>query len=231
MTVLLVGGAVDSTRSGSVLEPFRSAVRARRGRVVLVLVDREGSAARVLPSYVEALGGDGVDIHPILIRDDEPVDPDVFTGASGIAIAGGPTPSYHAGLIGCADAIRGAVDRGAPYVGFSAGAMIGPDLALLGGHRLGDVEVVHEDCSEGLEPLTVVPGLGLARFAVDVHAAQAGTLSRAVALVEAGLVPEAVAIDEDTCVAVGVDVTVRGSGSAWFITPSQYGVRITRRTS
>ncbi len=235
MTVLLVGGAVDSTTSSSVLEPFRSELNDRRGRLVVVLVDRDGSAERFLTDYVDALGGgalgDDREILPVVIRDDEPVDPALFAGAAGLAVAGGLTPRYHAALVGCAEAIRAAVGNGMPYAGFSAGAMIAPDTALLGGHLLGDVEVVHEDCSEGLGPLTVRPGLGLAPFAVDVHAAQAGTLSRAVAMVEAGLVPEAVAIDEDTCVAVGSDVTVRGSGSAWFITPSQYGVRISRRTA
>ena len=234
MTVLLVGGAVDST-SSSVLEPFRSELSDRPGPLVVVLVDRDGSAERYLTDYVDALGGgslgDDREILPVVIRDDEPVDPALFAGAAGLAVAGGSTPRYHAALVGCADAIRTAVGNGMPYAGFSAGAMIAPATALLGGHLLGDVEVVHKDCSEGLGPLTVRPGLGLVPFAVDVHAAQAGTLSRAVAIVEAGLVPEAVAIDEDTSIAVGRDVTVRGSGSAWFVTRSQYGVRISRRTA
>ena len=41
-------------------------------------------------------------------------------------------------------------------------------------------EVCPEDCSEGLEEVEIRDGLGLVPFAVDVHAAQAGTLGRAV---------------------------------------------------
>ena len=128
----------------------------------MVLVDRDGSAERFLTDYVDALGGgalgDDREILPVVIRDDEPVDPALFAGAAGLAVAGGLTPRYHAALVGCAEAIRAAVGNGMPYAGFSAGAMIAPDTALLGGHLLGDVEVVHEDCSEGLGPLTVRPG-------------------------------------------------------------------------
>jgi uracil-DNA glycosylase len=51
----------------------------------------------------------------------------------------------------------------------------------------------------------VVEGIALVDIAVDVHAAQWGTLSRLVAATEAGLVDGGVAIDERTALIVGQD--------------------------
>ena len=75
-----------------------------------------------------------------------------------------------------------------PYLGFSAGAAIAAERALVGGWRIGGVAVSPEEASEGLDELTVAPGIGLVDVAIDVHVAQWGTLSRLVAAVEAGLV-------------------------------------------
>ena len=66
--------------------------------------------------------------------------------------------------------------RGRPYLGFSAGAMIAPERAIIGGYRVRGVEVCPEEASEGLGEVELREGLGLVPFAVDVHAAQAGTL-------------------------------------------------------
>ena len=110
-----------------------------------------------------------------------------------------------------------------PYLGFSAGAMIAPRTALLGGHLLAGRSVCPRSWSEGLAELTVRPGLGLVEFAVDVHTGQAGTLGRTVALVDSGAAPVAVGIDEDTCLAVAVgapdpaDGVVTGPGAVWVV--------------
>ena len=113
------------------------------------------------------------------------------------------------------------VRRGVPYLGFSAGAMVAPGRALIGGYRIDGIEVCGEECSEGLVDLEVREGLGIAPFAVDVHAAQAGTLSRAVGAVAAGLVDHAVAIDEGTAIILAAaeagDYTVIGAGTCWDI--------------
>ena len=56
-------------------------------------------------------------------------------------------------------------------------------------------------------------GLGLVDLAVDVHAAQWGTLTRLVAATEAGMVRGGVAIDEHTALVVGEGaLTVLGRG-------------------
>jgi cyanophycinase len=83
------------------------------------------------------------------------------------------------------------------------------------------VEVCGEECSEGLDSVDIREGLELARFALDVHAAQAGTLSRVVGAVAAGLVDRAVAIDENTALVLAgtgdLGYEVIGSGNCWDI--------------
>lgn len=223
VTIVLCGGALDGT-SATVLDEFRTPAAARPGRVVAVLADRDGSAERHAPAYADAFGADVVVIH-----DDHPLDLAAFDGAAGIVVGGGHTPRYHTGLVAAFPAIRARVAAGAPYLGFSAGAMIAGERALLGGHLIGDLEVVHEDCSEDLGPLTVAEGLGLIPGVVDVHAAQAGTLTRAIATVEHGLAERAAAVDEDTAIVIGDPHRVVGSGSAWWVTPSGSGVQVVRQ--
>ena len=141
----------------------------------------------------------------------------------GIAVGGGPTPAYLAGLSRAGRAIRAAVSSGVPYLGFSAGAMIAPSNALLGGYQLAEHDVCPTEWSEGLDAITVRPGLGLVPFSVDVHTAQAGTLGRTIALVESGEAATAVGIDEDTCLMLSgptaslEQCSVTGSGTVWIL--------------
>ncbi|TCC52118.1 hypothetical protein E0H73_39970 [Kribbella pittospori] len=228
VSIFLVGGGPDTTTSLGVFDAFRSELQAhasgRRPRVAVVVFDHEGSAQRYLPAYTEVLvGSAAVEIQSVLVRRGRTVEPDIFVDLDGIVVAGGPTPDYLAGLSSASAGIRAAVGSGVPYVGFSAGAMIAPDAALIGGLRMAGLQVCPSDWSEGLDQVTVRPGLGLLSFTVDVHSAQAGTLGRAVALVEAGEVATTVGIDEDTCLvlagpASGLDgCSVAGSGSVWIV--------------
>ena len=89
--------------------------------------------------------------------------------------------------------------RDLPYAGYSAGAALAADRAIVGGHRRDDGRpVCAEEAGEDLERLAVRAGLGLVPFAVDVHATQWGTLTRLVHAVDAGLAAEGWAIDEGT---------------------------------
>ena len=73
----------------------------------------------------------------------------------------------------------------------------------------------------------VTEGLGLVDLAVDVHAAQWGTLGRLIASTEAGLVGGGVAIDEDTVLIVGDGTLhVEGLGSVWRVTSADNGVLV-----
>jgi cyanophycinase len=116
--------------------------------------------------------------------------------------------------------IRQRVLDGAPYLGFSAGAAIAADRALIGGCRIDGVEVCDPDAGEELDEVAVADGLGLVPFTVDVHAAQWGTLARLTAAVAAGLVGAGVAIDEHTAVTVRAgdplgETRATGTGAMW----------------
>jgi cyanophycinase len=230
VTVFLVGGGPDTVASRGLLDPFvieltrRATALGRVPRLAVALVDYEGSAARFLPEYVDALGEDVFEVVPVLLCRGGTVDARAFDGVDGIVVGGGPTPVYLAGLLSARERIQEAVTGGVPYLGFSAGAMIAASAALVGGHRRDGKEVCPEEWSEGLGPVTVREGLGLVGFTVDVHTAQAGTLSRTVAVVEVGEATTALGIDEDTCVTVSgrepweaEDLVVSGSGSAWLV--------------
>jgi cyanophycinase len=140
-------------------------------------------------------------------------------GTAGVFVAGGWTPGYHDVLVGA-----GGTDwlpRDPPYAGYSAGAAIAAARAIVGGFRRDDDgrPICAEEAGEGLEALTVRPGLGLVPFSVDVHATQWGTLTRLVHAVDAGLVDEGWAIDEGTALVLesAAAPRVEGLGSAYRV--------------
>ncbi|KUM33292.1 Type 1 glutamine amidotransferase-like domain-containing protein [Arthrobacter sp. EPSL27] len=227
MSIFLVGGGPDTTTTPVIFDQFVAEVVHRAGasrppRIAVVLVDHEGSAAYFLPAYLEPLNRRlACDTVPVLLRRGEPVDPGVFDGVDAIVVGGGPTPVYAEGLRPAGAAIRQAVQAGVPYLGFSAGAMIAGERAIVGGYLVRGAEVCPEDASEGLGEVELREGLGLVPFAVDVHAAQAGTLGRAVAAVVHGMAGKAVAVDENTALVLphldpGEQRAI-GSGNCWLV--------------
>lgn len=155
------------------------------------------------------------------------VDPD---SVDGLFVGGGLTPGYHESIMPAADAIRAAVAAGVPYAGLSAGAMIAGRRALLGGCRIGGVEVCRQDAAEGLDEVTLAPGLGLVEPVVDVHVAQYGLLSRVVATVQSGLADHVVGVDECTSLIVPADgldhARVTGLGHVWTAERAGDGVTV-----
>ena len=232
MSIFLAGAGPDPFAFPEVFDRFardvreyagsRISSRDRSARIAVVVHARSGDPADLLPAYVEPLGVRlGFEAVPVLLQARQPAQSSLFDGADGIVVGGGLTPAYLGGLEASAAAIFRRVSDGVPYLGFSAGAMVAPAHALIGGYRVGGVEVCGEECSEDLDELAIRDGLGLAPFAVDVHAAQAGTLSRAVGAVAAGLVERAVAVDENTALilpAAGSEsFEVLGGGNCWDI--------------
>lgn len=143
-------------------------------------------------------------------------------GPTAVFVCGGLTPLYHAAL--CADpAWLGELRQAQlPFGGFSAGAAIAADRALLGGWQIetagGRIAVTNDGAAEDLELLAVRPGLGLVPFTVEVHASAWGTLSRLIHAVNAGRTSAGWAVDEDTALYVqGGNVTVLGLGSAYRV--------------
>ena len=151
----------------------------------------------------------------------------VLSGIDGLFIGGGLTPAYLAAVTPIVDEIRLLVADSLPYVGLSAGAAIAADTAIVGGWKIGDVPVSAQSASENLDDVAVAEGLGLVDLAIDVHAAQWGTLSRLVAATEAGLVDGGIAIDEYTVLIVGDDLLkVVGTGSIWQVDRTDDGVLV-----
>ena len=227
MSIFLVGGGPDTTTTPVIFDQFVAEAVHRTGgsrppRIAVVLVDHEGSAAYFLPAYLDPLHHrTPCEVVTVLLRRQEHVDPRVFDGVDAIVVGGGPTPVYAECLRPAAAAIRHAVQAGAPYLGFSAGAMIAPERAIVGGYLVHGAEVCPEDASEGLGEVELREGLGLVSFAVDVHAAQAGTLGRALAAVVHGMAGKAAAIDENTALVLphadpGEQRGI-GTGTCWLI--------------
>lgn len=141
-------------------------------------------------------------------------------GATGVYVAGGLTPAYREVLVdGGTDWLEPARVADLPYAGFSAGAAIAAVHALVGGCRTTfrerQIDVCHEDCAENLNAVTVLPGLGLVPFIVDVHAAQWGTHYRLVHAMLGAALNEGWAIDEHTTVEVADGAaTIHGDGTA-----------------
>ncbi|MFC0421020.1 MULTISPECIES: Type 1 glutamine amidotransferase-like domain-containing protein [Glutamicibacter] len=242
MSIFLVGGGVPDT---PVYEPILDAFvqdvlenRTHEGEPILALAlfDYEGSGQHFLPAYSTPIEERiPCQIRPVYLRLGRPTDPASFENVDGIIVCGGPTPEYLASLRTCAETIRGAVNRGIPYMGFSAGAMIAPRNALIGGYFSDGIEICSEESSENLKEITFADGLGLTPFTVEVHAAQAGTLGRAIATVERNLTEMTMAIDEDTAVVVESanpsNLKVLGAGHVWVVTRNAESINVELRTS
>ena len=233
MSVFLLGGGRDLARCGDLLRPFVAEARQRaedRAPVIALLLvleaDDDSSVAR-FTAMLAAAGAAAGEIRVESIVEGEVYEASALD-ADGLFVGGGLTPAYLNAFGRIGDAVIHRVLEGVPYAGFSAGAVIAAAPALVGGYRVGGVEVVSQDASEELDEVEVRPGLGLLDFAVDVHAAQWGTLSRLVAAVDAGLVAEGVAIDEDTALVVSAQAapTVRGSGQVWRVESAASGVHV-----
>lgn len=220
MSIHLLGGGWaedESSWTGRFVDEARERAGGAPTIAVVLWAQEEAEGATWHADYVDDLTKLGAgEVRIVQLTPERTLLPTDLGSADGIFIGGGLTPGYHAAVMPAADTIRGLVSTGVPYAGFSAGAMIAGDVALLGGWRIGGVEVCGKGNAEGLDEVTLDAGLGLVDLVVDVHAAQYGNLSRAVAIVHAGLADRVVAIDERTSLIVGAGgLVVAGEGSVW----------------
>ncbi|SES49476.1 cyanophycinase [Streptomyces sp. yr375] len=241
--VFLVGGGWDEAVADAVYGPFLRAASAKSGdgtapRVLCVVVD-EGDGGEQFARYDGALrkAGECVPV-PSLVPVGKRFDVAALSeDVAGVVVCGGLTPAYQeafaatgasgSGLEALAALIA---ERGVPYAGFSAGAVVAARDAVVGGWLVDGVAVCPGDAAEDLEEVEVRPGLGLVPFGVDVHAAQWGTLGRLVAVVAGGRLAHGVAIDENTAVEVGSGPLVRvaGLGRAHSVRPAPGGGAVVR---
>jgi len=239
MSIHLVGGGWAVAQHAAVFGPFlaEATVRATAAgreepRIAIIAVRAPGSenddTAQHAAKLADALGAAGVfEAKVTALGLSDAATLPAIADVDGIIVGGGLTPGYLAALTPIAGEIRRQVSAGVPYLGYSAGAMIAAERALVGGWRLGEVEVSAEEASEGLDELTIQPGIGLLDVTVDVHAAQWGTLSRLIAATEAGLIDGGLAVDENTALIVGEGaLRVVGSGSVWRVSQAENGVLV-----
>ncbi|GGL75643.1 hypothetical protein GCM10009706_12570 [Curtobacterium citreum] len=234
MSIHLVGGG--PVIASDAVAPFLAEATARAAavgrtvpRIGLLSVSRQdGTSPSSTADLAEALGG--ARQAEVLVTEVAPgtvFATSVLSDVDALVIGGGVTPHYLDAIAPLVDQIRLLVSDGLPYLGYSAGAMVAADRALLGGWRIGGVEVCPEEASEGLDEVELREGLGLVDLTIDVHAVQAGTLARLIAAAEAEFVTAGLAIDEDTALVVGEGaLQVRGTGSVWRVVAGDESVSV-----
>ncbi len=225
MTAVLIGGGRDDLRT--VLAPFLSA--AVPEPVVACVVIDEGDGSDEFAAWASALQETApCRPVPVLLPLGSPFSMGSLDGADALFVGGGLTPAYAEALVPLARPIREWLAQGRPYAGFSAGAAIAPTEAVVGGWLLAGRPVCPPDAAEDLVEVTVTDGLGLVDVALDVHAAQWGTLGRLIGAVTSGLVPAGLALDDGAALLVddGGELSVIGAGAAHLVTPAASGVTV-----
>jgi cyanophycinase len=226
LSTFLIGGGWDTAE---VYEPFVGAAGGDR-RIGCLIVD-EGDGPAQFERHGEVLRKAGPCTPvPLLVPLGARFEPaKALEGVDALLVCGGLTPAYQDALAGCLERLPVLLaGRGMPYAGFSAGAAVAARRAVVGGWLVDAVPVCPEETGEDLAEVEVRAGLGLVPFAVDVHAAQWGTLARLVAVVGRGTAPYGVAVDENTLLQVAADeVRVAGLGRAHVVRPDgDGGVRV-----
>ena len=212
--VFLIGGGWEPQAAEALYGPFLRAVGGS-GAVGCLIID-EGDGAAQFARYEAVLRkvAPACEPVPLLVPIGGEFDVAALDEVDALLVCGGLTPAYQEALAEVLDRLpRELGERGIPYAGFSAGAAVAAARAVVGGWLSGGVPVCPEDTGEDLDEIEVRPGLGLVPFAVDVHAAQWGTLPRMIDAVERGAAPSGVTIDENTLLEVhGQEARVSGRG-------------------
>jgi cyanophycinase len=210
--VFLIGGGRDPDGSHATNAPFaRTVLATGREDVALIVLDEGEETNAGERAAALALVGLTPEVHVVSPGSPPPALGDV--GA--VYVTGGLTPGYQEAL--CPDPSW--LPEDAIYGGFSAGAAIASEVALVGGYLMDGVQVCNEDNGEDLVEVDIRAGLALVEPIVDVHCAQWGNLSRLAEVVRAGDGRAGWGLDEHTTLEFrdGVAVGVHGEGCAWFV--------------
>jgi cyanophycinase len=227
----LVGGGRDEAEWPALYSSFVSEATARArthgsaiptvGVVVVHAPDDVSAGSEMVARFTAAVDSQGpADIRPLVVAEGGQLHPSSLIGLDAVLVAGGLTPAYAHTLQPLAAELVALVQAGTPYLGFSAGAAIAARRAIVGGYLQDGVAICNEDNAEDLDELTVVDGLGLVDFSVDVHAAQWGNVTRLMAAVQTGAVDHGVAVDENTLLLVPTSSTTHsraGAGRLWWV--------------
>lgn len=231
MRVFLIGGGWSPGGLRVTLGPFVRAAGAGGPAAIACVLHRAWSGRAGSGLHVAVLRALGAaTVRLIVVGRDRPLRAPDLDGITGLFVGGGLPSAYHAALWPtAAEWLPVLRARAIPYAGYSAGALIAPEAALLGGWRarVGDRErpLTPRRTAEGLHLVCCRPGLGLVPFIVDAHAAQWGTLPRLLHAVAAGWADEGWALDEHTMVEVNEGVaTVHGTGLAYRARQTDHGL-------
>ncbi|HEX8248744.1 MAG TPA: hypothetical protein VF599_11260 [Pyrinomonadaceae bacterium] len=197
-------------------------------RIAIVAAEETGSdSGEQFPRFrraFEAVGLNSTEAFDLIVSAGNRLTVEKLAAAqpTGIFVCGGLTPAYHDALCFDKSWLDYLTENKIPYCGFSAGASIAAERAIIGGWRRKInnkiVEIVNENAGEDLDFLDVRRGLGLVPFAVDVHASQWGTLSRLVHTIDAGLADRGAAIDENTMLEISENrIFVSGAGNIYRV--------------
>lgn len=246
MSLFLVGGPHDASLQ-QVYDEFIDEARPHGDRVGIAvtgpaeqnqqkmaelsqIVSSRWPQATIVPIHLDGPGTssvvDGVPTWPENPQYELPTDLDQLAG---IIVGGGWVPGYLAGLGPAAEQLSRMVRSGAPWLGFSGGAMICSCSTLAGGWRLDGRQIGPEAGSRGFEELTIVEGLGFIGLTVSTHLDQLSPEGVLVSAIESGHLGSAVSIDEKTCLVVHHSsgrCHVMGSGIVRWFTPQADGVLV-----
>lgn len=227
--VFLIGGGWHSETFPQTYGRFlESASENNQRRIALIVAEEPDSIARqqFLKFFkaFESIRLNSADAFSLIVSAENHLSKEMLAEVkpTGVFVCGGLTPAYYDALCGEKSWLEYLFENEIPYCGFSAGASIAAEKAIVGGWQReisnGKIAITNENAGEDLDLLDVRNGLGLVSFAVDVHATQWGTLSRLIHAVDAGLANEGWAIDENTMLEINRNGNgVFGAGNAYRV--------------
>ena len=220
-STFLIGGGWDPAVNVIHYGAFLAAARPEPVVACVVADEGEGHGDREAARFSAVLNAAGrCTPRAVLVPVGDVLDLRQLDGADAVLVCAGLTPAYATALSPVAAGLRAWLEN-RPYAGFSAGAAVAATRAVVGGWLHDGRPVCPDDAAEDLDDVTVVDGLGLVPYAVDVHCAQWGTLPRLLVASRRGGRQDAVVgvgLDEGTMLTVtGTRTTVSGVGHAWVV--------------
>src|SRR4051812_10024914 len=136
MECFLIGGGRDTAAHAATHGPFVAAsTRRSPGALIVAYVLDEGDATDP-GRWADTLRGAGApEVRCVVVSPGRPPRAADLEDAGGIYVAGGLTPGYRDVLTADLAWLEAAREAGLPYAGFSAGAAIAAERAVVGGWR------------------------------------------------------------------------------------------------
>lgn len=229
ISVFLIGGGWRAETFPQTYGRFlQTATENDKRRIAIVVAGESGanSHEQFLQFFgaFESIGLDSAEAFEIIVSAENSLTSEKLLEIqpTGIFVCGGLTPGYYDALCRDKSWLEYLFENKISYGGFSAGASVAANYAIVGGWRREInnriVEIADENTGEDLDLLDVRSGLNLVPFAVEVHATQWGTLSRLIHAIDANLINCGWAIDENTMLEIiEGKIIIHGAGNAYCV--------------